>query len=179
MLRGRKVTILITVLFLLSGRVYADVSKFSFTTDPQTVSPDTPSSIITVQSQDAAGASLNIPNTMFVTFTSTSPTGQFYSNTTGTTLVMPVTMAKNSQNKNFYYKDSVLGTYTLEADVALVKGGTTLFTAQQQIIIGTPVVATSTNATTTQSTTNNTQQNSYTNTIIQVGDSSVHYSHVS
>ncbi len=153
-----------------------DVSRFIFTTDSQTISPNTLSSIMTIQSQDSSGTGVDIPNTMYVSLNSSSATGEFFSNTSGSILSLPVTMAKNSQNKNFYYQDSALGTHTIQASISSVKGGTILFSTQQQIVIG-ESIATATPSTINQ-TSNNTEQNSSNNTTAPINDNSVHYSSV-
>src|ERR1700733_149589 len=127
---------IIASLFAVTTVVFADVTQFVFFTSPQSIPVGTLSAVITIQSQDSTGSKLNIPNTMYVTVTSSSPTGEFFSNTSGSALDSPVTMAKNSANKNFYYQDSTAGTYTIQVAVASVKGGPTLFSASQQIVIG-------------------------------------------
>ena len=116
--------------------VIAAVSQFMFVTSPQNIPLDTLSEIITVQSQDSSGVKENIANTMYVTVTSSSATGELFSNTTGGSLTSPVTMSKNSANKNFYYKDSAAGMHTIHVVVASEKGGATLFSADQNITVG-------------------------------------------
>ncbi|MEK7461515.1 MAG: PKD domain-containing protein [Patescibacteria group bacterium] len=129
-----RVIVLFSLAALLPSFVYAEVSKFSFTTEPQTISSNTLSGIITVQAQNSSGVGES-GTTWYVTVTSSSATGQFFSNTTGSILNVPVTMASNSKNKNFYYQDSVLGTYIIKVDVSSEKGGPVLFSATQNISV--------------------------------------------
>jgi hypothetical protein len=117
-------------LFCFSNIVLAEVTQFVFTTSPQTIAPNATSTIITIQSQDDSGTKQNIP------ITSTSLTGKFFSNTAGGVLSIPVTMSKNSANKNFYYKDSTVGTHTIQVGVASIKGGPAVFYAKQDIFVG-------------------------------------------
>lgn len=119
-------------LLLFSQVVYADVSRFAFTTDPQSIAVNATSSIITVQSQNPSGLPENIIETNDILFTSTSPTGQFFS-TSG--LPVSATMSKNTANKNFLYEDSSVGTYTITVK-ATGRTSLNVFTASQQIVVG-------------------------------------------
>lgn len=114
-------------------------NPFVFTTDPQSVAPNTISSVITVQSQNSSGAGSPVGNasgdTADVVFTSTSPTGQFLNSTGG---AVTKTMSYNSYTKNFYYEDSTVGIYTLTV-TATTRTSQKVFTASQQIYIGQPV----------------------------------------
>jgi hypothetical protein len=140
--------------FLLCiGIVHADVTQFSFATDPQSIPTGTLSGVMTIQSQDGSGTKENIASTMYITVTSSSPTGQFFSNTSGSALSNPVTMAKNSANKNFYYQDSVSGTYSIQVSVAAEKGGPTLYSTSQPVYVGVALPGGGSSATSTATTT--------------------------
>jgi hypothetical protein len=67
--------------------------------------------------------------------TVTSPTGQFNSNSTTWNPATTFTMSKNTGNKNFYYKDSAVGTYTIGATLTTRTTGKS-WTASQIINIG-------------------------------------------
>ncbi len=144
--------ILFSFLFLFSNTVFADVTQFVFVTEPQSVSVNALSSIITVQSQDSSGTKQNASSTssMYVTLTSSSLTGKFFTNNiTRNVWVNPVTMATNTANKNFYYTDSVSGVYTIQVNIASEKGGLSVFSTSQSIFIGQPVSAGSASSTST------------------------------
>ena len=86
--------------FLVSGIVYANVSQFVFTTDPQTVAIGTPSNTITVQLQNSSGLQENSTETVDLVFTSTSPTGQFLSaSTPGNPVVARINTGSANKNK--------------------------------------------------------------------------------
>ncbi|KKS77792.1 MAG: Phospholipase D/competence protein ComEA helix-hairpin-helix domain protein [Parcubacteria group bacterium GW2011_GWC1_43_11b] len=110
----------------------ATVEKIVFTTNPQTVSPGQMSSEITIQAQNNEGVSEKVTETMDLVFTSSSATGEFL-NSTGD----PVQkyMSKNSTNRNFYFRDSVLGEQTITVTATGRDSGQT-FLASQKIIIG-------------------------------------------
>lgn len=136
--------------YLLSVQVSnAQVSQFVFITEPQTVPAGEMSSTITVQAQNNAGVSEDIIETHDMVFTSTSPTGEFFS-TSGNPV--STTMSKNTANKNFLYKDPTAGTHTITVTVT---GRTSLqsFSATQQIVVGgsSQVSGNINNSTTTQS----------------------------
>lgn len=112
--------------------VYAEVTQFVFTTEPQIVGVGISSDTITIQSQNSSGLSEDITETTDIIFTSTSATGQFLS-TSGNPV--STTMSRNTTNKNFLYKDGTAGTYTITITAT---GRTSLntFTANQQIVVG-------------------------------------------
>ncbi len=144
------------VLFLIiTSSAEAQVSQFVFITEPQTVPVSTQSGTITVQSQNAGGVSEDITETHDLVFTSTSPTGQFFS-TTGNPV--STTMSKNTANKNFLYQDSTLGTYTLTVTAT---GRTSLqsFSANQQITVGGESSSSSNSTTTVEQTSTTTTTN--------------------
>lgn len=122
-----------------------NITNLVFTTPLQTVTPATISEKITVQTQNSGGTSEKVSETNDVTFTSTSGTGQFL-NEDGN--AVSTTMNNGWDSRNFYYKDSTAGTYTLAVSIKGRTTGTT-FSASQQIIIGN---SQSNTATSTQST---------------------------
>lgn len=128
----KKIILFLLASMIISQPALAEVAQFVFTTSPQSISSGTNSDIITVQSQNAGGATENVAETMDFVFKSSSPTGEFLS-----TSLNPVstTMSKNTANKNFIYRDSSTGTFTLSVEI---KGRTSLntFSATQDIVIG-------------------------------------------
>ncbi len=130
----KKFIFFLTFTFLFSNVSYADtVSKFVFTTDPQTIGVNTSSETITVQSQNSSGLAEDITETHDIVFTSTSLTGEFLS-TSGNPV--STTMSKNTANKNFLYRDLTAGTYTITV-VATGRTSLNTFSTTQQIIVGT------------------------------------------
>ena len=91
-----------------------NITQINFTTEVQTVETNTSSARITTQTQNAEGTSETVSETTTLNLSSNSPTGEFSSNgtdwfSTPTTL----TMNTGTANRNFYYKDSTVGTHTL------------------------------------------------------------------
>lgn len=99
----------------------AQPSGLMVTTAAQTVAPDTVSEQITVQAQGTDGAALagGLPQTGCLALTSTSGSGQFSSSATNWNPVSVLTMNKSTANKNFFYKDSIAGSYTITIKLAL------------------------------------------------------------
>lgn len=114
---------LITAVFL-SGAMIAsaagEISKFSFTTEPQTVKPGEVSQKITIQAQDAGGNPAELSQTGCLMLETTSATGEFSSNNENWKAVSSLTMNKGTANRSFYYKDTAAGSYVLTAKAALV-----------------------------------------------------------
>lgn len=106
-------------LFSISIALAGDISQFVFTTTPQTIKPNTISEKLTIQAQDAAGNSFNIPQTGCIQLKTTSSAGEFSSSNTSWNPVSVLTMNKNTANRSFYCKDSSIGNYVLTANIAL------------------------------------------------------------
>ncbi len=143
--------IVVLGLTMTSQVAYAAEVHIGFTSAVQTVPLGVLSDQITVQSQDASGNKTNLAETGDWFFTSTSPTGKFYSSNTATESLTQVVAAKGTANKNFYYKDSTAGNFTLSVKLtlrtSLISGS-----ASQNITIGTAVATTSSQSTTATST---------------------------
>ena len=94
-------------------------NQLKIITSPQTVSANTPSQIITVESQDNTGALLKVSATTYVDLSSSSTTGMFATasasdNSCGTDWTKTsVTISKGDANKSFCYEDSTIGTPTI------------------------------------------------------------------
>jgi hypothetical protein len=157
---------------------HAQVASFVFSSDPQTVEPNTVSQQLTVHSQDSGGTSSNVPSTACISLTSSSPQGQFSSSATNWSPVSVLTMSKNTANKNFFYKDPQTGTQTITAKIALkpdtvssscaawpIDQWSVQWTATQNIVIGsssssgaeTPDTTSNTSTTSNSSSTTQTQ----------------------
>ena len=100
------------------------VTQLKIITSPQTINVNTASSVITVQTQNLAGESRDVGKTTILNFNSTSATGQFSdanstacNDTTWNNIPFTLSMNSNWANKNFCYKDSVLGTPTITVSV--------------------------------------------------------------
>ena len=96
----------------------ADVQKVVFVSSPQTVVAGTVSEQITVQAQDSAGNEFKVPVTACVSLSS-SYGGEFSSNATTWSSVSVLTIAKNSANRNFYYKNTTAVADTISVKMAL------------------------------------------------------------
>lgn len=163
---SRRIGIFATLLFVwaLPQAAFAAVSQLKFTTEPRTVAPGEVSDTITAQLQDASGNSAAALETMDVEFSSTSATGEFLSPSTENPVTK--TISTGSANKNFRYRDSVEGSFTLTLKA---KGRITgaEFTATQTVVVSTESATSSATSTDNGvSGTNNTNPNS----------PSVHYS---
>jgi hypothetical protein len=110
------------------------VAGLVFSTEPQSVEPGAISGMLTIQTVDAGGNPSNIGETGDLTFTSTSPTGEFV-NESGSPVTR--TMNRGTHSRNFYYRDSTAGSYTLTVTLT---GRTSLrsWTATQSIGVGQP-----------------------------------------
>ncbi|MEK7091482.1 MAG: lamin tail domain-containing protein, partial [Patescibacteria group bacterium] len=124
--------IALTLSFLVwPGIVSAEISKLVFTTDPQTVKPSILSAALTIQTQTADGVKEETSETIDLTFSSDSSSGEFL-NPSGS--VVAKTMSKGSANKNFYYRDPSLGTHQLSV-TATLRDSRKAFSVGQVIII--------------------------------------------
>ncbi len=139
--------------FLLPHAAFAAVSQLTFTTVPLSVVPGDISGTLTVQLQDGSGVSSPATETMDVEFTSTSPTGEFLSPTTGSPVSK--TISTGSANKNFRYRDSTEGTFTLTVKAKARNSGLE-FVATQSIAISSSQTSTSTATTASQATSSST-----------------------
>ena len=119
---------------------FADVSKIEkiiFTTDVQTVEINTFSEKITIQTQNSSSTSEALTETDDLSVTSSSPTGRFYSNNTTASSTDTFVMSSSTANKNFYYKDSSGGLFTITATLK-TRITENLWTTTQNITISTP-----------------------------------------
>ena len=98
--------------------VFAEVQQFTFVSSPQSIAVGAISEQITLQAQDASGTESKVPSTACVSLSSSS-VGEFSSNATEWSPITVVTIAKNTANRNFYYKGAAEGVHTLTARVAL------------------------------------------------------------
>ncbi len=118
-MRGLKflTPIFFVLLFNINFAMAGEVSKFVFTTDPQTIRPEIVSGKITISSQDAGGNSAEILQTACVDLSS-SGSGEFSSSNTNWSAVNKLTISKNSSNRSFYYKGHDIGKQTITAKIA-------------------------------------------------------------
>src|SRR3989344_4338583 len=129
---GFLIIIAISLFIIYATSAYAaGVEKIVFTTDPQSIKPNTLSGPMTIQAQDSGGNSFQTPETIDLEFTSSSPSGEFLGSTGN-----PATsyMSKNTANRTFYYRDSSEGNFTI---IINARGRETLqeWSVTQQIII--------------------------------------------
>ncbi|MFH1111984.1 MAG: Ig-like domain-containing protein, partial [Patescibacteria group bacterium] len=138
-LKGSSVVILAAA-FIVSGFFVAtpqalansaDITKINFTSPAQTVNINSPSGILTTQTQNASSMPEQVSETTTLNLTSTSGTGQFSSSVDTWSPVTTLTMSINSANRNFYYRDPTAGTHTLTVSAE----GKTWTVASQNIIV--------------------------------------------
>lgn len=154
----RRLTVIsITGLFLFAQVSFAEVSQFVFTTEPQSIGVNLQSETMTVQSQDSTGTAEDVQETMDFVFTSSSPSGQFLS-TSGNTVTN--TMSRNTSNKNFIYKDSLVGSYVISISITGRTSGKTFSVSQPVSVVSegdlNQLQSTTTSSNTENITTNNT-----------------------
>jgi PKD domain len=149
-MKNKLFSLLLVSVFMVSPHfVLADsgnITKLAFTNDVLTVKPGEISTEIKVQTQNTTGTAEPVSETNDVTFSSSSPTGEFL-NSTGNAVTK--TMSKNTSSRTFFYRDSATGEYVLTIGI---KGRDTgkSFTATQSIkITNTSSDNTNTTATTT------------------------------
>lgn len=126
------VSLSLLIIMAVSAYAAGDVSSIVFTTEPQSIKPDELSGPITIQTQDASGNSFQTPETIDLSFKSSSPTGEFLGGTGKS--ASKVTMSKNTANRTVYYRDTSEGSFTLTANA---RGRTSAleWSANQQITI--------------------------------------------
>lgn len=90
------------------------------------------SGTITIQLQDAGGTAAQAAETIDVEFLSNSPTGEFLSPTSENPATK--TISTGSANKNFRYRDSSLGSFTLTINAKGRTSGTTWSASQNATI---------------------------------------------
>ena len=119
--------------FVFVNSVFASsVSNIIFTTSEQTIGVSMVSDIITIQSRDSTGTPTSLGEKGYLYLTSSSITGEFSaSSTSWLPITEQITYNSNWKNKNFYYKDSTPGTYTL----TILADGKTWIPAIQNITI--------------------------------------------
>jgi len=147
----KKIIILLSLVFVLFGfnsTVFAlsdDITQINFTSDPQTININTASTQLTTQTQnnkeDPEDLKEPVSETTTLNYTSTSGTGQFSDANCSLFSNAPITLIMNSgsANKNFCYKDSTPGIYTLTVSAE----GKDWTSAAQNITIVNPVTLSS------------------------------------
>ncbi|MCR4279312.1 MAG: alpha/beta hydrolase [Candidatus Zambryskibacteria bacterium] len=131
-MKGSRVILLVLLFFLTPGFLYAQVAQIVFTTNEQTIEPGEISEKITIQLQDAEGNSFQTTETVDLVFSSDSSTGEFLS--PSTTTPVTTTMASGTANKNFRYRDSTAGNFTLTINATGRTSGNT-WSATQTIAV--------------------------------------------
>lgn len=131
---GFLIIIAISLLIMYAASAYAaGTSKIVILpVDPLTILPDTFSEQMTVQNQDESGPAKTTER-INLTFESSSPTGQFFT-ATGNSLDSYKYLGTDTTNRNFSYKDSTEGTFTITVNGT---GATTeeKWTATKQITV--------------------------------------------
>ena len=122
--------------FIFPAISFAQVSKIVFTTDSQSIKPNTPSGKITMQVQNSSGPT-KTEETFYIDLVSNSQTGQFSSNASSWKSVNTITMSTGTTNRSFYYSDSTEGNFTVTATARGKTGGK--WSESQNIIISNSV----------------------------------------
>lgn len=112
--------VLLFAVLVPSSVLAASVASVAFITPPQSIGVSVSSDVITVEMHDADGSPVN-GTTVCVQVTSSSASGEFSTNAdwssdpVGTLLL---TVSSNQYRRNFYYRDSTNGSYTLSVKAA-------------------------------------------------------------
>lgn len=114
----------------------ASVAQFVFTASPSLLAINDTSCKFTVQSQNSSGESTPVGSTFDITYTTTSDTGTFSTNNTTWTPITSRTMASNSANVNFYYKDTQPQTVTISVSATERANPSNTFSLQTSVTIG-------------------------------------------
>lgn len=142
-----RIVLVVALLFLPNVMHAATIDHIGFTTDPQTIAPATASSQITIETQDAGNVAVN-GNSVCMQITSSSPTGEFSTNETSwpstPTTALSLTLSTSQYRRNFYYRDSSAGSFTITAKAGLKPGSSctgwdptsATWSATQTIIVG-------------------------------------------
>lgn len=161
-MRTSLATIFSVLLFVpIVPRAYAatsDITSLVFITPERVVNKDALSDSIIVRTENASGEAETVDETNDVSFTSSSPTGQFL-NSSGNTV--STTMNKNTSSRTFFYKDSVEGNYTISITVTGRTTGKT-FSSSQSITVGSSVSSTASSTSDTVSTATSTSESANT-----------------
>jgi len=123
----------VLVLFLLSHSSVFAQNIFTFSTEPQSIGLDVLSGPITVHSDTP------VAETTYITLSSTSNTGQFYSSKTSTEPIQSgsyIYISTNNSNRTIYYKDSTAGDYVITANIFNKEKTNQIGSVTQHIIIG-------------------------------------------
>lgn len=93
------------------------ISRLVFVTSSQSLATASVSAVMTIQTQDAAGAPLNVSTNTPITLTTTSMTGRFDTSASGAFdgSITSVTITAGGGSASFYYKDTVAGMPTVTA----------------------------------------------------------------
>ncbi len=146
-MRFFKILVLVSLFILtpFSSVVLAE-NSFSFSTEPQSVALGELSGPITVHSE------ASVSETTYITLTSTSGTGQFFSSKTSAEPIASgsyVYISTNNSNRTVYYKDTTVGDFIITANIFNKEKTSQIGTASQHIFVGTQVSNNDSNSTTT------------------------------
>ncbi len=116
-------------------------SKIGFITDPQFIEVDSASAPITIQLQDTEGSPVSKTTSTTLYLYSQSATGQFSANGLDSWVSepFPVTVPPYASSINVYYRDSVLGNYSITASDDNTEGvdfGLTNATQAISVVVG-------------------------------------------
>jgi len=94
------------------------VTGIQITSDAQTIEAGAISGGINVQTINSTSSAETVSETSTFTLTSTSATGEFSSNSNFTSTTSNITVSINTANRNFWYRDSSVGTHALTVDAS-------------------------------------------------------------
>lgn len=141
---------ILTLVFLLILTPFYSVvlaeTTFSFSTEVQNIALGELSGPITIHSETA------VSETTYITLTSTSGTGQFFSNKTNIEPIASgsyVYISTNNSNRTVYYKDTTAGDFVITANIFNKEKNSQIGTVTQHIFVGTQISNTDQTSTTT------------------------------
>ncbi len=134
-----KISFVLLATLVFTTPVFAlseNITQINFTSSVQTIDANTISATLSIQTQNAEEILEQTSETNHINLSTTSATGEFSSSSTNWNPVNTLTMSTGSANRNFYYRDSTPGTYTLTISA---EGKTWTSATQDIIVVGNPI----------------------------------------
>jgi len=152
-----------------------NINSLIFATDPQTISTDSLSGPLKIETTNNSGTAEFVSETNYITLTTTSATGQFFTNTSRNPVAgKNLYISSGDASRSFYYQDSTSGTYIITVTAIGRTSGKTFSATQTIVVTGTSSDSSSDNS--TASSTDNSTASSTSNTSSNGSDSSAAYS---
>jgi len=97
------------------GAEEISITQIAFTTSEQTIIQNQVSSVMTIQTQDVNGSSIDVSSDTTIDLSSSSSNGEFSDSATFVSTIDQVTISTGTSEAEFYYRDSDVGTPSITA----------------------------------------------------------------